>query len=174
VAGLQRSPPLRDAIIAFLLALSGQAPPETPAGPPASPAALVREQSRERLTSLTLLGAWQGRVSGATMAAPIEVTFTDGLRPSTVFAYFIFGVGEEASRLRRLGSLAADQIVFVLADGGKITLRLDATGQRLVGSVVQHTADRESVSSVELVRLRDAFLAPSASGPPTQSHPVAR
>ena len=158
---------MKSAVLAFLLALSGQAP-DLPPGPAGSPAALVTEQPRPRLMP-TLVGAWQGRrlTGDVTPPVPLEVTFADGLRPATVFAYFIFGAGQETSRLRRLGSLAADQVVFALADGGKITLRLDATGRRLVGSVVDLSGSRPAVSSVELMRLRDFPVAAAPGGPPS-------
>jgi hypothetical protein len=69
-----------------------------------------------------------------------------------VFGYFIFddGSGSGTRTLRRLGRVVADRVSFVLADGREITLKLDAGGRRLLGSMVQ----RGRESAIELSRWR--------------------
>ncbi len=140
---------MRHAVLAFLLALVG--PPATGDAP--APAALVAQQPR--LTPAVLLGAWQGSVtdrSGSSTRSPLEVIFTDGVRPATILGYFRFGDGDDASTLRRLGRVTTDQVIFALAEGGKVTLRLDESGRRLFGSLVEGARGEHAV--IELWRLR--------------------
>ena len=133
------------AMVALLLALTGQAP-EAPA-PDSSPSALVAEAPP--LSQGRLVGAWRG-TTPAMAGGDFEVAFSPGTRPGTVFGYFIFDDGSGARTLRRLGRVVADRVSFVLADGREITLRLDMGGRRLLGSMVE----RGRESAIELSRWR--------------------
>jgi hypothetical protein len=106
-----------------------------------------------RLSAAALVGAWRGTqvTHGATARAPLEVAFADGVRPATIFAYFVFGDGYSVPRLRRLGSLTSQRVTFSLADGRQITLRLAENDRRLLGSL----AERGQSSAIELRRVRD-------------------
>lgn len=135
------------AMVALLLALTGQSPQAPPAD--SSPSSLVAEAPA--LSQGRLLGAWRGTTQ-ATAGGDFEVAFSPGTRPGTVFGYFIFddGSGGGTRTLRRLGRVVADRVSFVLADGREITLKLDAGGRRLLGSMVQ----RGRESAIELSRWR--------------------
>lgn len=138
---------MKQVILAFLLALGGQSAP--PATDQVSPAALVAHQP---LTPAVLLGAWLGTrvTTGATARSPLEVTFTESPRPSTVVGYFTLGEGAVAPTLRRFGSLSVDQVRFDLTEGREITLRLDESTGRLLGRLAGHGSE----SAIELWRLR--------------------
>jgi len=151
---------MKNTLLALLLALSGQSAAPVPDAGLNTPSAPVTEQ--RQLLPAMLVGAWRGtRISrGVIEPVPLEVTFADDVRPATVVAHFTMGDGPEAATLRRLASLVADQVVFALVDGGKMSLHLDETGRKLLGSVTDLT-DRSATSTVELTRLRDALTAPS-------------
>ena len=142
---------MKSAVVAFLLAFG--VPGLPPGADDHSPSALVVAPDHPRLSAATLLGAWRGTqvARGATARSPLEVAFADGVRPATIFAYFVFGDGDTASRLRRLGSLTRDQVTFSLADGRQITLRLAEDDRRLLGRL----AERDRSSAIELWRVRD-------------------
>jgi hypothetical protein len=133
------------AMVALLLALTGQSPDAPPSPDVSSPSAPA---GRPVLSQGRLLGAW--RDAAATSGGGFEVAFSAGTRPGTVFGHFIFDEGQGARTLRQLGRVAADRVSFVLADGREITLRLDAGGRRLLGTIVQ----RGRESAIELSRLR--------------------
>jgi hypothetical protein len=159
---------MRNAFLALILALTGQGAPQAPDDAANVPSALLVEH--RPLLPAMLVGAWRGTrlPAGSAAPAPVEVTFADDIRPATILAYFTMGEGGQT--LRRLGALAAGQVTFPLTDGGKIILHLDATGRRLLGSMIEHMPDREAVSKVELVRLRDA-LAPPGPAPSLEPTP---
>jgi hypothetical protein len=135
------------AVLTLLLALTGHASPDATQD---APAALIAEHPR--LDAAALLGAWRGSrvAAGPATSAPLEVAFSPGLKPGTVFGYFTFDEAPPGLRLRRLGRVIADRVNFVLADGRRISLKLDEGGRRLLGTVTER--DRES--PVELLRLR--------------------
>lgn len=138
---------MKNAVLAFLLALAGHvAPPSTTSAPPG----LMAQHPGP--APAMLLGVWQGtqRARGATAPSPLEVAFADGVRPSTVFGYFIFGDSQGASRLRRLGVLTNNRVTFALPDRGAITLWPE--GRRLVGNLADHGQE----SAIELARVREA------------------
>lgn len=141
---------MKSAVLAFLMAFGVPAVSPGPDGHSA-PSALVASD-QPRLRAATLMGAWRGTqvIHGATARSPLEVAFAEGVRPATIFAYFVFGDGYAAPRLRRLGSLTSHAVTFSLADGRQITLRLAENDRRLLGSL----AERGQSSVIELWRVR--------------------
>jgi hypothetical protein len=139
---------MKNAVLAVLLALAGQSSP--PSHDSAAPAALPAQHFR--LTPAVLLGAWRdARVAnGAPVRTPLEVIFTEGLRPSTVFGYFTFGDASTPAPLRRLGAVTADQLRFDFPDGRAMTLQLDDRGRRLLGRLTGSAGD----TVLELSRVR--------------------
>jgi hypothetical protein len=138
-------------LLIFLLTLAGSAP-GSPSAP--DPSALVMAQPPMRVESA--LGAWLGTLVQADGTRhPIEVSFTDGLRPETLFAYFRTGdPSRPQTTLRRLGRLADDTLRFELREGGHIALRL--ISGRLVGEVVDPAGQLagKSIRGIELSRSR--------------------
>ena len=134
------------AFVALLLALTGQSPDAPP--PPASSPATLTETAP--MSQGRLLGAWRATNPGPRPDTTFEVAFSQGTRPDTVFGHFHFDDGDEARTLRQIGRVMADRVNFVLADGRQITLRLDATGRRLLGTI----AERGRESTFELSRWR--------------------
>jgi hypothetical protein len=139
---------MKETVLALLLALAGQSPPSSAGS--AAPAALVAPHVR--LTPALLRGAWRDAraTDGGLARAPLEVSFTEGLRPSTVFGYFIFGEGPTPPTLRRLGALTADQLRFDFPDGRALTFQLDDRGRRLLGRLSGSGAE----IALELSRVR--------------------
>ena len=136
-------------LLAFLLTIAGTAAP-SPAD--AAPSALVVYQAP--LSIDHALGVWNGNLIQANGARrPLEVSFTDGLRPQTLFAYFRLGKPDGAEMtVRRLGRLANDELVFDLREGGRVALRL--ISGRLVGPVVDPAGQLavKAASAIELQR----------------------
>jgi hypothetical protein len=136
--------------LVFLLTLAGAGPASPPA---ATPSALVVTQGPLRPDHA--LGVWSGDIVGPGGARrSLEVSFVDGLRPETLFAYFRVGDPiQPSTTLRRLGRLVNDELVFDLREGGRIDFRM--IQGRLRGAVSdpagQLTPHR--TSAIELLRL---------------------
>ena len=138
------------AVVLLLFALGGAPSGE---GLTASPSALM--ETTPPLRAERALGAWQGTlVDGAGARRPIEASFVDGLRANTVFGYFtVPGPGRPELRVRRLGRVVGDDLLFDLRDGGRVRLRL--VSGRLVGEVNDPTGHLLSGhSAIELGRFR--------------------
>jgi hypothetical protein len=143
---------IKNALLAFFLALAGHDHPATaPDAGASAPSALAAEH--RPLTPGVLLGAWRGtRVkTGERAPSAMEAVLVDAARPSSLLGYFTFGEGDSASTVRRLGHLAGDRLTFALRDGGEITLRLDEGQTHLLG---RETGSGGEVSTFELARLR--------------------
>lgn len=158
VAGTQlafasRVTEIKNALLAFFLALGGHGQPSTaPPDPHASaPSALVAEH--RPLTPAMLVGAWRGTrlKAGERAASPMEAVLVDAERPSSLLGYFTFGEGESASTVRRMGRLAGDRLTFKLNDGRELTLRLDDKTLHLLGN---ETGAAGEGATFELSRLR--------------------
>jgi hypothetical protein len=138
-------------LLAFLLTLAG-----TTAPPPAdaAPSALVVQQAPLRIERT--LGVWDGTLLQANgTRRPLEVSFIDGLRPQTLFAYFRLNEPSGSEMiLRRLGRLSNDELVFDLREGGSVALRL--ISGHLVGPVVDPAGQLagKAASGIELRRRR--------------------
>jgi hypothetical protein len=136
--------------LVFLLTLAGTAPTHPPAPPPS---ALVESQAPLRADHA--LGVWSGSiVDRAGVRRPLEVSFVDGLRPETLFAYFRVGDPvQPMTTLRRLGRLVNDELVFDLREGGRIAFRM--IQGRLQGSVTDPAGQLTpaGTSAIELLRL---------------------
>jgi hypothetical protein len=141
---------MKSALLAVLLALAGHADPPSSSSPSALPGLVAQHPT---LRPAVLVGAWHGMYlsSGATGPSPLEVAFADGVRPSTIFGYFVVG-DRVAPRLRRLGVLTTREVTFDLRDGRIITLWADAGGTRLAGSLAR---DGQQQSAIMLSRVRD-------------------
>jgi hypothetical protein len=141
---------MKNALVALLLTLAGHAGPSS-TDAPSTPAALIAEHPG--LTPALLVGAWHGteRLAGAAAPSPLEIAFADGVRPSTIFGYFIFGDSRVAPRLRRLGTLNRNRVTFELPDGRGVALWLESGGRRLVGNLADHGRD----SAILLSRVRE-------------------
>jgi hypothetical protein len=138
-------------LLVFLLTLAGGAQTSVPAP---APSALVVAQPPLRAESA--LGTWLGSLVQADgTRRPLEVSFTDGLHPQTLFAYFrVSDTSGSETTLRRLGRLANDQLVFDLREGGRVALRL--ISGRLVGEVVDPAGQLtgKAARGIELTRGR--------------------
>ena len=136
-------------LLVFLLTLAGTPPASAPAP---APSAMVIRQAPLRVDSA--LGAWLGTLVQADgTRRPIEVSFTNGLRPKTVFAYFrISDPARPETTLRRLGRLANDELVFDLREGGHVAFRL--ISGHLVGEVADPAGQLagKATRGIELTR----------------------
>jgi hypothetical protein len=143
---------IKNAFLAFFLALGGHEQPSTAPDPSApEPSALVAEH--RPLTAGMLVGAWRGQrvKAGERTASPMEAVLVDAARPSSLLGYFTFGEGDSALTVRRLGRLTGDRLTFTLRDGREMTLRLDDKQTRLLGS---ETETGGQAATFELSRLR--------------------
>jgi hypothetical protein len=138
------------AVVLLLFALGGAPGGE---GLTSSPSALV--ETPPPLRAELALGAWQGAlVDGGGIRRPIEASFVDGLRANTVFGYFTLPApGRPDLKVRRLGRVVGNDLVFDLRDGGRVALRL--VSGRLVGEVNDPAGHLLSGhSAIELGRFR--------------------
>jgi hypothetical protein len=128
---------MRNALLLFLLTLSG-----TPGGPATPPASIEPASHVEASASIPsgaivgveeVIGAWRGRWSALEgPAVPVEVVFTQGIRPRTAFAYVTFIEGKGERTVRRPAQLTDAGIVFAVPGRGEVVLRAEG-GSRLVG-----------------------------------------
>lgn len=117
---------MKNALLLFLLSFAGVPQPPDPAV--IEPAASIRTEVDATAPGIgaveEILGAWRGRWQTPEGAAtPVDVVFTPGIRPRTVFAYVTLVEGAAERTLRRPGRLTDDGLEFTVPGRGVVLLR---------------------------------------------------
>ena len=119
---------MKNALLLFLLSLVGS--PDSPPANAADPAASIRT-AVEAPGSIAIveevLGAWRGEWRGddGAAAVPVDIVFTPGIRPRTVFAYVTFVDRNGERTVRRPARLTDEGLELVVPGRWDLVLRAD-------------------------------------------------
>jgi hypothetical protein len=118
---------MKNALLLFILSLVGSPDPQTVAAPVESSASIPTEPARGGILDVEeVLGAWRGQWDSAEGAAvPVDVVFTHGIRPRTVFAYVTFAEPNGERTLRRPAQLTDGGLVLTVPGRADVVLRAD-------------------------------------------------
>lgn len=118
---------MKNALLLFILSLVGS-PDGQATAPAVEPSASIRtEGPGSGITGVEdVLGAWRGEWQGAEGATvPVDVVFTQGIRPRTVFAYVTFVDRTGERTVRRPAMLTDDGLALTVPGRVDVILRAD-------------------------------------------------
>jgi hypothetical protein len=118
---------MKNAALLFILSLVGSPDAQTTASPVEPSASIRTEASASGIGAVEeLLGAWRGEWQGAEgVTVPVDVVFTQGIRPRTVFAYVTFVDRKGERTVRRPALLTADGLALAVPGRAHVILRAD-------------------------------------------------
>ena len=118
---------MKNALLLFILSIVGSPAPPTIATPVEPSASIRTEPVTGGIVDVEeLLGAWRGQWHTAEGAAvPVDVVFTNGIRPRTVFAYVTFAEAKGERTVRRPARLTGDGLVLTVPGRADVVLRAD-------------------------------------------------
>ena len=118
---------MKNALLLFILSIVGSPDPQA-AQAVVDPSASIRTNATAgRIVDVEeLLGAWRGQwhsIEGP--AVPVDVVFTNGIRPRTVFAYVTFVESKGERTVRRPAQLTDDGLALTVPGRANVVLRAD-------------------------------------------------